>query len=92
MRSIADGAAGKTTAQLRGFAKLGLLQHAVVYVLVMALLAAINLIEGPRHLWFLWPLFGWGLGLLLHTLGVFVFGPGSRLYERLVDQPARHER
>jgi hypothetical protein len=48
--------------------------HLAAFVVVNALLVAINLLASPEHLWFLWPLFGWGLGLLLHA-GLIRFLP-----------------
>src|SRR4029078_5127016 len=48
--------------------------HAVVYGSVMLLLMFINLMTGGGP-WFLWPAFGWGIGLFAHFMGVF----GSRI-------------
>src|SRR4051794_9375813 len=42
-------------------AKIGLYIHILVYVLVNAGLAAINLSTSPDKIWFIWPLFGWGI-------------------------------
>ena len=42
--------------------------HLAAYVLVNALLIAINLIFTPNTLWFYWPLLGWGIGILAHGL------------------------
>jgi len=52
-------------------AKLGFKIHAIVYVCVNVLLIIINVAipvpEGGKFFpWFLFPLLGWGLGLLLH--------------------------
>jgi len=53
--------------------------HAVTYVAVNAMLVAINLVTDTRELWFIYPLLGWGLGLLVHAVRVFellpLFGP-----------------
>jgi len=57
--------------------------HALVYVLVNAVLVAINLAsardESRTVWWSLWPLFGWGIGLAAHGIAVFglggLFGP-----------------
>ncbi|HEX4584325.1 MAG TPA: 2TM domain-containing protein [Burkholderiaceae bacterium] len=49
--------------------------HATVYVLVNALLAVINLGTSHGEVWFVWPLFGWGIGLAAH--GISVFGAGG---------------
>ena len=49
-------------------------QHLVTYLLVNAFLAVVNLLTFPGHLWFFWPLIGWGLGITIHA--ATVFGPG----------------
>jgi len=37
--------------------------HLGIYVLVVGLLAALNLYRHPDHLWFIWVLLGWGIGV-----------------------------
>ena len=44
--------------------------HAAVYLLVNCGLAGINLATGAPW-WFQWPLIGWGIGILGHTIAVF---------------------
>lgn len=63
--------------------RLGWLTHATVYLLVMGGLTAMALWQG-RHPPVAAAL-GWGLGLAIHGLRVFVAGKGSALRERLVD-------
>lgn len=65
-------------AERRVKAKLGFYWHLASYVIVNGLLIVIYLITGPipgfyTYPWFVWPMFGWGIGLLFHFLGVFVF-------------------
>jgi hypothetical protein len=38
--------------------------------------------------WFYWPLFGWGMGVALHALGVFVLDRafGAEWEERKIDE------
>ncbi len=55
-------------ARHRAGAKLSVYIHVVVFVLVMALLTAINLTTTPQTLWIIWPLMGWGLGLAIHAV------------------------
>jgi hypothetical protein len=52
---------------LRGF-----LIHFGIYVVVVALLAAINLHRHPEHLWFIWVLLGWGIGVAAHGLALLL--------------------
>ena len=48
---------------------------------VSILLIAINLNTSSQHLWFKWPLLGWGIGLSFHALGVIVFSGEKRMHE-----------
>ena len=45
--------------------------HLFVYLAVNAGLFLLNILTSPRHLWFYWPLIGWGIGLAIHGLSVF---------------------
>lgn len=47
--------------------------HLSVYVIVNTALVIINLVSNDDVLWFIWPLLGWGVGILFHALSVFVF-------------------
>ena len=71
-------------ARKRAGAKLGWYSHACVYLLVNLVLATLSLHQG-RH-WAVFPALGWGLGLAVHGLFVFVLGTGSGLRERMVQR------
>jgi hypothetical protein len=71
-------------ARKRAGAKLGWLIHAVVFVLVNALLVAISVSSGKP--WAIFPLMGWGLGLVIHGLFVWTAGQWQAVYERLVQR------
>jgi hypothetical protein len=58
--------AKRRVGQIRGF-----YVHATVYLLVNVLLIGINLLTSRDHIWFIFPLLGWGIGLLAHGLSVF---------------------
>jgi len=45
--------------------------HLVTYICVMAFLVFINFKYTPEHLWFYWPMLGWGIGLLFHGLKAY---------------------
>ena len=77
-------------AHKRATAKMGWLIHAAVYVAVNAGLALIAATTGRN--WALFPALGWGLGLLIHGLVVWVAGPGSALRESLVQAELRRLR
>ncbi len=50
--------------------------HLAVFVLVMALLLAINVATGDDW-WVQWPFFGWGVGVIGHAIAVFGHSPGA---------------
>jgi hypothetical protein len=74
------------TARRRAGMKMGWFIHAGVYVAVNLLLAALSLASG-RH-WAVFPALGWGLGLAIHGVVVFLVAGGS-LYENLVERERR---
>ena len=45
--------------------------HTALFLIVNAGLTTMNLLRRPDHLWFYWPLCGWGLGLTLHAWIVY---------------------
>lgn len=69
-------------ARKRAGAKLGWYLHASVYILVNLLLIALSAASG-RH-WAVFPAVGWGIGLAVHGVVVFLVTGGGGLYERLV--------
>jgi len=58
--------------RLRGF-----YAHLAVYLAVNAGLLIVNLFSAPGRLWVVWPLAGWGVGVVIHGAGVFL---GGRLF------------
>lgn len=64
--------------------RVGWLVHALVYVAVNALLMTLAWISG-RH-GAVYPLLGWGLGLALHGVVVWMGLPGNALYQRLLQR------
>ncbi|TAK82091.1 MAG: helix-turn-helix domain-containing protein [Aquabacterium sp.] len=49
--------------------------HLAQYVVVISALAVINLVTHPSKLWFFWPAFGWGIGIIAHAAATFEFIP-----------------
>lgn len=70
-------------ARRRAGAKLGWYVHATVFVLVNLMLFALSSHGLGHRGWSLFPLLGWGLGLALHGIAVFLLGD---LRERLVER------
>ena len=77
------------TARLRRRArqKADLVRHVVTFVIIGAMLAALDVLTSPGDLWFYWPMGAWGIGLLLHVADVYLTGEGTGLDERIL----RHE-
>ena len=48
----------------------GFFFHFSAFVLVNAILIAVNLLLTPDKLWFYWPLLGWGIGIVAHGLAI----------------------
>ena len=63
--------------------KKGFYIHFAVYIGVNTLLVIIWAATGAGFPWFVFPLGGWGIGILFHFLGVFVFSrPRMSNWER----------
>lgn len=45
--------------------------HLSLYIIVNLGLFMINMLSKSDSLWFLWPITGWGIGLLIHAFLVF---------------------
>ena len=73
-------------ARKRAGAKLGWYIHASVYVIVNAFLLSISTLGFGHRPWARFPLFGWGIGLALHGISVFMLGQGSSFRENLVQR------
>ncbi len=73
-------------ARKRVEAKIGLYIHAGVYLAVNALLAGINLITTPQDIWFIYPLAGWGMGLIFHFALVYSGFSISGWKKRMIDR------
>jgi Zn-dependent protease len=48
--------------------------HLVTYIGCSLLFIAINL-SSPGPIWFIWPILGWGIGMLFHANSVFNLFP-----------------
>ena len=78
-------------ARKRVEAKIGFYVHLSVYIAVNILLVIVNISTSPQYLWFKWPLIGWGIGIISHALGVFVFTGGSAIKEQMIEKEMRKE-
>jgi hypothetical protein len=60
----------------------------ISYTIVIPVLILINLSTYSKFQWFWFPIFGWGLGLLFHGLGVFGYGKSweERKIQEILDK------
>jgi len=73
--------------------KKGFFIHLAVYICVNILLVIIWAFpSGGGYPWFFWPLGGWGIGILFHFLGVFVFSRPSEWDRREIEKEAERLR
>ena len=49
-------------------ARRSVIVHVVIYAVANAVLVALNLYLTPHKMWFIYPLLGWGIGLLFHII------------------------
>ena len=54
--------------------KIEFYNHLAVYLTANAIFFIVNMITSPQELWFLYPLFGWGICISFHFLSVFSLG------------------
>ena len=55
--------------------------HLGVYLVMNTFFIILNLVTSPDHLWFYWPMLGWGLGLVLQGVRVFTNAGLSKEWE-----------
>lgn len=74
--------ARKRVRELRDF-----YQHLIIYVIVNSFLFLLNFFTSTEHWWFIYPLLGWGIGLVAHALSVFSGGIfGAEWEERKIKE------
>jgi hypothetical protein len=73
-------------AHRRAGRKLGWYMHAALYVVVNLAFYGMSVYGFGHRSWSVFPVLGWGLGLALHGVSVFVLGKGSGLRERMVQR------
>lgn len=75
----------ETRARRRVGIKTGFYVHALVFVLVNLGLLALNSALGGYR-WSVWPAWGWGLGLAIHGIVVFLSLQGEGWRDRMLAQ------
>ncbi len=72
--------------------KKGFFVHLSVYIVVNIILILIWALTSPGFPWFAFPLGGWGIGLLFHGLGVFVFDNNTTWERNQIEKEAERIR
>ena len=67
-------------------ARMGFYIHLTVYLIVNTFLAILNLSLTNNYFWAIWPILGWGIGLIVHGLNTFVFTYESSWKKRLIEK------
>ncbi|HEY4618409.1 MAG TPA: 2TM domain-containing protein [Flavobacterium sp.] len=62
--------AKKRVEEIKGF-----YENLTAYIVVNMGLLVINLLTSPDHLWFYWPMIGWGIGVAIHGMKVYNYLP-----------------
>ena len=75
-----------TNAKRKVETRMSFYTHLAVYLVVNTLLTILNLLFTGGYFWAIWPMIGWGSGLIIHGLFTFVFDPESSLKERLIEK------
>jgi 2TM domain len=78
-------------AKTRVEARLGFYRHAMIYVAVNLFLIILNLRHEPNHLWFQWPLLGWGIGLFWHGWNVYSYRWNSARKDQMIEREMERE-
>lgn len=81
--------AAKRVKDLKGF-----YGNLASYCLVIPFLIILNLITSPQHLWFYWPMLGWGLGLTMHAVNTFGIGKNweDKKIQQLMDEEKKNSK
>lgn len=74
----------KEAARKRARAKMDFIRHFATYVVVIVILIIINNVTGSGYQWWIWPATGWGIGILTHFMGTFVFT--SRMEQKIAEK------
>lgn len=70
--------------------------HLAIFIIVNFFLFLINLVTSPGSWWFVLSIFGWGIGLVIHGVSVFIFdtmfeGFKDKMYQSELERLKRKE-
>ncbi|MBN9387661.1 MAG: 2TM domain-containing protein [Chloroflexi bacterium] len=78
-------------AEIRVKAKMGFYWHLVTYLVVNGFLTVIYLVTswtggGFYYPWIIWPIAGWGIGLILNFMAVYIFPDTPAMRQRMMEK------
>ena len=73
-----------TNAKKKVETRMSFYTHLAVYLVVITMLTILNVTVAGDYFWAIWPMIGWGSGVIIHGLSTFVFDSQSSLKERLI--------
>jgi len=76
----------KSKARRRAEAKAGFYVHLAVYAMVNLFLMAVWYTTGAGYPWFIFPLFGWGIAIVMHFIAAF---RGEGYVDRMAEEEYR---
>ncbi|MBC7522844.1 MAG: 2TM domain-containing protein [Flavobacterium sp.] len=81
--------AKKKVTEIKGF-----YGNLISYIIFNGFFLILNLKSDPSHLWFYWPLLGWGIGVIFHGMRVFNYTPflGKNWEERKIKELMEKEK
>ena len=66
--------------------KAELRSHVTVYTVINGMLIVIWAVTGRHFFWPIFPMLGWGVGLILHAVDVYSHGPTEAQIRRQMDR------
>lgn len=68
--------------------------HLAMFFIGMTVIIVVNFLTSPNYFWFVWPLLGWGIGIVSHGVSIFGFFGllGKKWEERKIKQIVENER
>lgn len=67
-------------------AKKGFYIHLIVYLICSVVIYFVWRFTWTGYRWYVWPVLGWGVGVLFHFLGVFFFSRQSAWDKRAIER------
>jgi hypothetical protein len=72
--------------------QLAVYRHLVLYLVVNAVLFALNLVYWNGYFWAKWPAFGWGIGIIVHGMETFSYRWGGSRKETIIQREMERQR